>query len=324
MHYVITGAGQIGAQLAEDLVREGHRVTVIRRGERAPAEGAELLRGDAGDPEILTRAVRGDTACGEPAAAIFHCIHTAYDVKAWRRDLPHREAAVMDVAAGAGIPVVFPESVYAFGKGAEELIEGARIAPCSPLGRVRAELLTARAAHPARTLSVVAADLLGPTASAATSVFLQLVLNPSSRGKTAWVMGDPDAPRSVTYIPDLTRAMITAAQHADELAQDGDAVLLAPSTPPLTQRAMAASAASAAHRGEAKVRRLPWALFSAVGPFNAQFRELGRQRYLWDAPAVMTPGVLTDRFGLRSTPWEEVLSSSATLAAQPEGSGIRS
>lgn len=324
MHYVVTGAGQIGTQLAHDLLREGHRVTVIRRGEPTPAEGAEVLRGDAGDPGLVTRAVRGEAVGGEPAAAIFHCIHTAYDVKSWRRDLPHREASVMDVAAATGIPVVFPESVYAFGTGARRLTERTAVAPVSPLGEMRVELLAARAAHRATTLSVVAADLLGPTASAATSVFLQLVLNPSSRGKTAWVMGDPDVPRSVTYIPDLTRAMITAAQRVEELTEERDAVLLAPSTSPLTQREMAESAASAAHRGKAKVRRLPWAAFTAVGPFNAQFKELGRQRYLWDSPAVVEPGVLTTSFGLQPTPWERVLATAPGLTPEADDAVVRS
>jgi nucleoside-diphosphate-sugar epimerase len=308
MRYIITGAGQIGTQLAQDLMEQGHQVTIVRRGDQVPT-GADLVRGDVGDPTVLDRALTRATADGSAPVAIFHCIHTAYDVRAWRRDLPQRERSVMDAAAAAGIPVVFPESVYAFGTGAQELHEGAPLAPVSPLGEVRAELLSARKAHPATTLSVVAADLLGPTASATTSVFLQLVLGPASHGKTAWVMGDPDVRRSATYIPDLTRAMITAGQNAKELASDGDAVLMSPSSGPLTQREMATSAASAAHQGEANVRRLPWPVFTAVGPFSAQFKELRRQRYLWDSPAVVEPGILTRRFGLKATPWTSVLAS---------------
>lgn len=317
MHYVITGAGQIGTQLAQDLLRGGHQVTIIRRGDQVPT-GARLLRGDAGKADLVARAIRGDEADGQPAAAIFHCLHTAYDVRAWRRDLPQREAIVMDAAAQAGIPVVFPESVYAFGTGAQRLHESTPTNPASPLGEVRAELLAARRAHPATTLSIVAADLLGPTAVPATSVFLQLVLGPSSQGRTAWIMGVADVPRSVTYIPDLTRAMVTAAQHAEDLAPHGDAVLLSPSTGPLTQREMARSAASAAHQGPAKVRRLPWALFTAVGHFSAQFKQLRRQRYLWDAPAIVEPGVLTSRFGLTPTPWTEVLTATLDTTARPD------
>jgi len=94
-------------------------------------------------------------------------------------DLPDREQAVMDVTAEYGVPVVFPESAYAFGTAAQDLDDGpddgpdggtaeravtGEVEPASPLGEIRARLLAARAAHPARTLSVVAADLIGPTA----------------------------------------------------------------------------------------------------------------------------------------------------------------
>lgn len=317
MHYVITGAGQIGTQLAQDLLRDGHRVTVVRRGERTPVEGAGLLRGDAGDPDLMARAVRGERAGGEPASAVFHCIHTSYDSRAWRRDLPQREAAVMDVAAAAGIPVVFPESVYAFGGGAQELHETTAMAPASPLGRMRAELLRARAAHPAVTLSVVAADLVGPTASAATSVFLQLVIRPAAAGKSPWVMGDPDVPRSVTYIPDLTAAMMAAAEHASGLAPDRDAVLLSPSTEARSMREMAAAAASVQGHEPPKVHQIPWPLLRLGGLFSAQFRELHRQRYLWDAPAVVAAGRLSTEMGLQATSWDDVVHSAAEAASAP-------
>lgn len=242
MRYVVTGAGQIGTQLTRDLISAGHDVVVIRRG-REVVDGAELFRGDAGDRDLLRRAVgdpdRTDRA-GDPdrTAAVFHCIHTSYDSRAWSADLPQREQAVMDVAAAQGIPVIFPESVYAFGTGARALSEEvvASAAPVSPLGRVRAALLDARREHPARTLSVVAADLVGPTADPKTSVFTLMVLGPASRGRTARVLGDPDVPRSVTYIPDLSTAMTVAAVNARELAPDGDAVVVAPSTVTMTQR----------------------------------------------------------------------------------------
>ncbi|WP_291797364.1 NAD-dependent epimerase/dehydratase family protein [Brevibacterium sp.] len=305
MRYVLTGAGQIGTQLAHDLVGAGHEVTVIRRSP-SPLPGTTLLQGDAGDPALLHRALTG-------ASAIFHCIHANYSAPAWERALPPREAAVMDAAAATGIPVIFPESVYAYGHGAEHLTERTPPAPVAPLGKVRARLLAQRKAHVARTLSVVAADLLGPTAHPRTSVFPLMVLAPARRGRRAWVMGDPDAPRSATYIPDLARTMIAAAQNAHALAPEGDAVLLAPSLPPLSQREMAQLAAEAA-RGrtgssakQLPVSRIPRAVFAAAGLFSPMARELHNQQYLWDAPAVMESGRLTGEFGVEASSWDTVL-----------------
>lgn len=316
MRYLVTGAGQIGAQLARDLVAAGHRVTVIRRGAGVP-DGADLVRGDAGDRDLLRRVIAGDVAgepVTEPVAAVFHCIHTSYDSRAWATDLPGREQAVMDAAAECGVPVVFPESVYAFGVAARDLDEhtaeravtGA-VEPASPLGEVRARLLAARAAHPARTLSVVAADLVGPTADPASSVFQLLVFGPAAAGKRVWVLGDPDVPRSVTWIPDLTSAMVVSAEHAEELAPEGSAVLLAPTALTMTQRKMAEAVAPDGH---ARVSHIPWWVLRAAGVFSPMMRELWWQRYLWDAPAVVRPGLLEERHGLRPTPQKDVLTRS--------------
>jgi hypothetical protein len=87
---------------------------------------------------------------------------------------------------------------------------------------------------------------------------------------------------------------------------------------------MATAAAAAAHQGRAKVRRLPWPVFTAVGLFSAQFKELRRQRYLWDAAAVVEPGVLTSRYGLEPTPWQEVLSTTLSGTASEDTAEGRS
>jgi len=295
MRYLITGAGQIGSQLAKDLLHAGHEVIVLRRGSHA-LPGAELVSADAGDRETLKRVAQG-------AAAIFHCIHTSYSVEAFRRDLPLRELAVMDVAAELGIPVVFPESVYAFGLGARDLHENAPLSPASPLGQARAELLAARAEHEARTASVIASDLIGPTAQPGSAVIPMLVLGPVASGRRAWVLGDPDAPHAVTYLPDLSRAMIAAAP----LASRGDSRLMAPTAPARSQREMAGDAAAALSKRSLGVSRIPSAVFGLAAPFSASMRELHRQRYLWAAPSLMQPGRLTSELNLVPTPWEAVL-----------------
>jgi nucleoside-diphosphate-sugar epimerase len=299
MKYLVTGAGQIGRQLVADLRAEGHDVVVLRRGE-GEVPGARTVSGDAADRDLLRTAAAG-------ASAVFHCVHTSYDAEAWERELPGREQAVMDVAAELGIPVVFPEGVYAFGKGARDLSEGAPWEPVSPLGEVRRRLLTARESHPARTLSVVAADFLGPTANPQTAAYKLMVLGPASRGRTAWVMGDPDAPRSFTYIPDFTAAMIAAARGCEALAPAGSAVLMAPSGGPLSQRQMATDAARVSGSRRARVRSIPRWVFTVSGLFSPMMRELGRQSYLWRHPSVLRAGRLTREYGMTPTPWDVVV-----------------
>lgn len=296
MRFVVTGAGQIGSAIVRELVEHGHEVTVLRRGaQRVP--GARTIQADAGDRNVLRREIDG-------AAAVFHCVHADYDPVSWRRELPWREAAVMDAAAEAGVPVVFPESVYAFGKGAENLTEGQALNSCSPLGEVRAELLAARAAHASTTVSVVAGDLVGRGATRKGSVPTATVVRPIQHGRTAWVLGDPDAPHAMTVVADLARAMVAAASEHPNLAPGGDVVLNAPSPQAISMRDLARLVAGNAV--EPRTRAVPSWPLRLLGAISPTTRSLWHQRYLWNAPSMLEPGVLTTRLGLAPTEWDAV------------------
>lgn len=311
MKYLVIGGGQIARQLVASIEARGDEAVVLRRREEAVG-GARVVAGDAGDagdaPTVL--------AAADGASAILHCVHTSYDPAAWRRDLPGPERAAMDAGARLGIPVIFPESVYAFGTGAQRVSEDSPIAPASPLGEVRAELLAARRAHPARTASVVASDLLGPTASGTGSVILSQVLRPASAGKGAWVLGDPDAPHAVTAIQDLAAAMLAVADDPARWVPENDAILLAPTAEARSQRAMAADAAALAGVRPAAVRSLPAWLLRLLGVFSPMMRQLHHQLYLWNAPSRLLPGRLSAEGGLTPMAWDELLRS-APLEAAP-------
>lgn len=307
MKYLITGAGQVGSAIAQQLDAVGHDVVVIRRSEKSipGAPSARVVAGDAGDSELLERELDG-------ADAVFHCIHAAYDARAWRATLPGRELAVMNAAAAHGVPVIFPESVYAYGHAAEDLVEGADESapvPCSPLGQIRAELLAARAAHPARTLSLVASDLFGPTAEPGTSVATLSVINPIARGRRGFLLGDPGLLHSLTYLPDMSRAMIHAADHAESLAPEGDAVLHVPSLPAETMRDMAVRVA-ALTGNRPRLTGVPAWPVAIASHLHPMARELRNQSYLWRRPAILRDGRLAAVPQLAPTPWDDSLSAS--------------
>jgi nucleoside-diphosphate-sugar epimerase len=292
MKYLITGAGQIGSAIAQQLIDAGHDVAIIRRSEKPVpgAPSARVVAGDAGDSELLGRELDG-------VDAILHCIHASYDADAWRKTLPGRELAVMDAAAAHDVPVIFPESVYAWGHGAENLVEDAAgehaPVPCSPLGEVRAELLATRAAHPARTLSLVASDLIGPIA----------------RGRRGFMLGDPSLPHSLTYLPDMARAMIHAADHAEGLAPDGNAVLHVPSLPAESMRDLAGRVA-ALTGNRPRLTSIPGWPLAVAAHLHPAARELNNQSYLWRRPAILRDGRLAEIRKLAPTPWDEALAAS--------------
>ncbi|QCQ93018.1 NAD-dependent epimerase/dehydratase family protein [Rhodococcus sp. SGAir0479] len=288
---VVTGAGPVGWTVAEQLAEAGHDVRVLTRSGSGPDHPRiERRKLDVSDAAALGPALEG-------ASAVFHCIHgSAYDVRAWERELPAAEQTVMDAAHRVGAVVVFPESLYSYGRPDGVMTEdGPRDATSGKLG-VRTRLLAARAAHPTSTVSVVASDFFGPrvrTAHAGERV-VPSVLN----GKTIRVLGRADVEHSFTYVPDLAAAMITAA-HDPAL---WNSVLHAPTAPAVTQRQMVEAYAHAAQVRPPKVGTLPGGLLRALGTVHRPTRELAEMLYQFEAPYVMDSRRSERRLHLAPTP----------------------
>ncbi len=223
---LVLGLGQIGTQIARDLTAAGTDVRVMTRS-TPPAEA--LAAPDAVPGSITwTQGDASNAAAVRSAAeeanaeAIFACVHAAYDSRVWAATLPVLEAAIMDAAAELGIPVVFPESVYAFAGLDTPITADSPFSPVDDKGRIRRQLIDARAAHPARVASVLAGDLIGATATPTSSVVRLCITDRIAAGRRAVVLARTDVPHGITVIGDMTRTMIDAAA---DLADSADEVV---------------------------------------------------------------------------------------------------
>ena len=292
--YVVTGAGPVGSAIAEQLADQGHEVRVLTRSGSGPDHALiQRMRVDVSDPSRLTEAVRG-------AEAIFHCIHgSKYSASAWEAELPHAEQVVMDAAAAAGVVVVFPESLYSYSEPDRDMTEaGAREASGGKRG-IRTQLLKAREAHAAKTVSVVAGDFFGPRVRMAHAGerMVPLVL----KGKTVQVLGSADQLHSFTYVPDLAAAMIAAARRPDLW----NSVLHAPTNPALTQRGLATAYATAAGLPAPKVTAIPGWVVRGAGLVSKDMREVAEMLYQFERPFVMDSTESQRLLGLEPTPLPE-------------------
>lgn len=223
---LVLGLGQIGTQIARDLTAAGTDVRVMTRS-APPAEALAVpasalgsitwAQGDASNSAAVRAAAEEANA-----EAIFACVHAAYDSRVWATTLPGLEAAIMDAAAELGIPVVFPESVYAFAGLDTPITADSSFSPVDDKGRIRRQLINARAAHPARVASVLAGDLIGATASPASSVVRLCLTDRIAAGRRAVVLARTDVPHGITVIGDMARTMIDAAA---DLADSADTVV---------------------------------------------------------------------------------------------------
>ena len=309
MHHLVIGEGQVGRAVIDRALTGGDTVTVLRRTPARPDPGLRRVTGDLLAPDVLEQAIAG-------ADAIHACFHAPYDARIWARELPPRELAVLEAAAAADVPVLFPESMYAFQGGASDLAEGATPSPRDAKGEVREALLAQRGAHPARTLSLIAADLWGPTTvGTGAAVVTTMLIERIAAGERPIVVGDPAAPHSLTFVPDLAEAMLHAARRAGSLAPEGDAVLHAPSAPARSQAELIAAAGSLRARQPRRPLVVPQIAVRALSPLSTLARELHGIAGLWYRPCVLRPGRLSSVEGLEPTSWQKALEATVRAAA---------
>jgi nucleoside-diphosphate-sugar epimerase len=302
MTIVITGAGPIGSTIARQYAERGVAVRILTRSGSGPEHPlVERMTVDVNDRDALLDAARD-------ADVIHHCIHaSAYVEGVWRRELPHAEQVVLDIAAEVGAVVVFPESLYAFDT-SEVITESSPRSTNDGKPAVRRELLDARAAAPARTISVVASDYFGPGAGANAHAGDRM-LGPVTGGATVRPLGSADQPHSWTYLPDLAAAMIAAS----ELPTRPDRILFAPTNAPRTQREVAADYASAAGRPTPKIRALPSWVVRLGGRVHAQTGGVAEMLYMFERPLVMDSSASETELGIAPTPWDVAVKT--TVAA---------
>jgi nucleoside-diphosphate-sugar epimerase len=298
--YVVTGAGPVGWTVAEQLAGQGNRVRVLTRSGSGPEHPlVERLTVDVQDAGQVRDAFAG-------ATAVFHCIHgSSYTADAWRAELPRAEQTVLAAAAGAGAVVVFPESLYSYSEPDRPMTEaGPRTAQGGKRG-VRTELLRARDASPANTVTVVAGDFFGPCVR--NSHGGERMVSPVLAGKKLWVIASTDQPHSFTYVPDLAAAMIRAAQ----MPALWNKVWHAPTGPAVTQRQLATAFTEAGGAAAPKLGAIPgWAL-RAMGVFSKDLRELAETLYQFDKPFVMDSAASQAALDLRPTPLPEAAAATA-------------
>src|SRR5664280_1529977 len=106
--HVVLGAGQVGPQLAKELVTLGHRVRLVRRGPSVDAgPGVEWMHGDLTDPAFAKEACRG-------AAVVYNCTNPEL-YHQWDRLLFPLAKGILNGATRAGARLVILDNLYMLG-----------------------------------------------------------------------------------------------------------------------------------------------------------------------------------------------------------------
>ena len=295
--HVLVGKGPVGSTTAAELVSRGHQVRILSRSGGRSTPDVEHRQVDATDADAVTAAARG-------AAALYNAANPEYH--RWATDWPPVAAALLAAAERTGAVLVTMSNLYGYGRPTGPMTPDSPLAATDTKGRVRVRMwLDALAAHEAGRVRVTearAADFVGPQVPPEGS-HLGRQLAAIRKGRRAWVVGDPDAPRSWAYLPDVGATLATLGTDERALGRAWHV----PVNPPRSQRQALGDLAAVMGLPAVPVSGIPWPVISAIGTVVPMMREIAAMRHQFDQPFVTDASATTATFGLTATPWDDVV-----------------
>jgi nucleoside-diphosphate-sugar epimerase len=294
--HVVLGTGPLGLAVARHLVAGGDRIRVVNRGGRADLpEGVEVLAANVAEAGDAKRACDG-------ATVVYHCANPPY--ARWPELHPPLMRAIIEGASFAGATLVFGDNLYAYGPVdgplTEDLAQRARGRNGRTRARIAADLLAAHEDGRVRAAIGRGSDFFGPHAHQSTvgdRVFARAVAD-----KPAQVLGDPDAPHTVTYIEDFARALVTLGEQDEALGN----IWHVPNAEAVSMRKFAEMVFGELGRPP-RLRVAPgWGL-ALAGMFNPTLRAVREQLYQSEHPWIVDSGRFEQTFGWRATPLPEAI-----------------
>lgn len=301
--HVIFGAGPIGLAVVNELVKRGKQVRVITRSGRAnvPA-GVEVCAGDASDPDSARRLSQG-------AAVIYNCVN-APDYHKWPEQFPPLQAGIIAGAAANGAKLVVMDNLYMYGPhDGKPMTEDMPMRGRGSRGGTRVQmtrdLMAAHASGKVRVAVGRAADYFGP--GGLTSQAGERMFYPAIAGSKVQVLGDPDLPHTLTYIPDIGKALVILGERDEALGE----IWHIPSAARMTLREFVTLIGQEAGT-QPKIAALKKSAFRAVvlaalGIVNPQLRGLGAEMYQFDEPFILDTSKFEKAFGSIATPLSQAI-----------------
>ena len=114
-------------------------------------------------------------------------------------------------------------------------------------------------------------------------------------------VGDVDAPHAFTFTPDLTRAMLRAA----DLPGEGHELVMAPNAGSVSMRELATITAAAADRPVPQLKPYSIPMLRMVGLFSSMVREITDVAHQFTRPFEVETAASEVRLGMSATPWAQ-------------------
>lgn len=280
--FVVLGAGQIGALVAQKLTARGEPVKVVRR-----SSG-----GDLSDFMFAQKAAAG-------ARAIIHCAVPPYHQ--WLTQLEPLNAGVLHAAKTSKAPLIVLDNLYGYGKPTAPLTETSPVNPCSRKGELRARIaeqqLDAHRRGDARVAIARASDFYGPNVTLA-ATFGERFLGRVVKGQSGECFGDPTLPHSYSYAGDVADGLITLALESERSV--GEVWHLPVAQTESTESIVKRFGRALGFAKELQTNTIPSLVLRVMALFVPAVKELLEMRYQWQLPFVLDDSKFRSSFGAKA------------------------
>lgn len=307
--HVVLGAGQVGPLLANELLQAGYRVRLVSRsGASLQRERLEVMQGELTDIAFTTEACRG-------AEVVYHCANPA-QYHRWESLLFPLSRGILEGAKRAKARrLVVLDNLYMVGKpSSSPFNEDAGMRPCSKKGELRKQLVneffSAHARGDIEVTSGRASDFFGPGATGM-SAFGDHLGSRLAKKKPVEVFGNPDLPRSYSYIPDVAKGLAVLGANDKSIGK----VWHLPVAWSGTTRELLVAIGKELGR-EVKLRPVPDFLLALIGLFSPMMGAIREMTYQWKMPYVVDDRRFIETFGVHATPSQEAITATAQYLRQ--------
>jgi nucleoside-diphosphate-sugar epimerase len=211
MHTILGAGGAVANALTRELANNNETIRLVSRkpvaitGENISWKKADLLNYDE-----LLEAVKGSTV-------IYLTAGLVYDKTVWQQQWPIIINNVINLTKATGARLIFFDNVYMYGLVNGRMTEDTPYNPISEKGKVCVsisnQLMAEVKAGNIRASIARGADFYGTENM--NSFFDAMVLNNYAKKKTAQWIGNPKKLHSLSYIPDMGKAMYLLGQNPD-------------------------------------------------------------------------------------------------------------
>lgn len=269
MQTILGAGGNIGAELARQLITYTPHIRLVARNPKAVNATDELMPADLLDGSQVDQAVAGSDV-------VYATVGFPYSTKVWQQSWPPFIKNTIAACEKHGAKLVFFDNVYMYDRSAiGHMTEESPINPPSEKGKIRAQIADMIMGEVKKgTLTALiarSADFYGPGGN--NSVMQAMVTDNLRKGKKSNWPADADKIHNFTYTPDAARATALLGNTPDAYNQVWH---LPTDATQLTGRQWAALFAEAMS-GKSGVQVMPAWLVGALGifiPFMGEFKPM--------------------------------------------------